>query len=125
MIGVFLAVFAYAAITTLVVYILIEEDVKADSERPIWLLLSAIVSWSVSIGLLLTPSYVTTTYPANAIYAGSPAVSVVQEANSPPPAWASATYGTFAAGMAVIDVLLLLRFMGKLTISILDGIGKV
>ena len=84
MIAVFLAIFSFAVITTILAFLTMDLDLKEDSStfnktRPIFLLAFAIALWFSSVGFLTAPAYTNTFYPnTNVIQTSGSTVTTTQ-----------------------------------------------
>lgn len=150
MIEAFVAVFLVALLFTTISFLTIEEDMKRKSERAIYILLIAIVSWPITLTLLYAPALSTTNSTitnvplnciansANSLSANSPAIAscgtitrtstVVTMTNTPISPWAWYSYATFSLGMTLLLVVFLWKFMLEFSLKTfeegLDGIKK-
>lgn len=145
MLEAFIATFITAIIFTLYSFLTIEEDTKKKSERQIYILLICIVSWPVSLGMLVAPvssTLITTTtnVPLNCFYntantlpSNVPSVSncgtttqtstAILSTNTPFPGWAFIGYMSFSLGITLMQILFLAAFMLKLSAKTMeDGI---
>jgi len=133
MIGLFLAIFAVAFTFTFYGYHIIEEDTGKKSDRPVYILLTALVAWLVTIGALVAPATSTVYYPAYTVTTNTttanvssssmaqyPAYSVTTDTEQPFPTWAFYIYLSFACGMALLEAVFFIMFLLNRTIETFD-----
>jgi hypothetical protein len=128
MILAFLATFAIAFTMTILNFLIIEEDAKAGSERPIFIMLITFVAWFVSVGFLTQPDWTTVSSPGFVVTLSTgttityPAQSATIQTNSPFPTWTFYSYMAFAFGMCLLEIMFLVRYMLMMGLDLFKGV---
>jgi hypothetical protein len=112
----FIAVLIVALAATFYAFVILEDDIKKKSDRPIYLLLIGFIAWFISIGFLVNPiSASIVSQPYNVIIGTStiqmPAITTVATSNTPFPTYTFLEYMAFALAMAILDVVFLILYM--------------